>query len=200
MREIPMKKMKSKLALWLIPAVLIIAFVPLYLSFSRTPSKGAGAADLAEPPQLMLSHTSTTEREHEIKALKGELEKNPAHLPILMRLAQVSRDSGKLSDSARYLNDAVTQSPKNVEAHLELGRALFETGDVDGAIRSTERVLELVPDHVDALYNLGAIYGNLSQDDRARTYWEKAVAVAPASESGRRAKENLTRLRSMISR
>jgi tetratricopeptide (TPR) repeat protein len=94
-----------------------------------------------------------------------------------------------------YLREAVTQNPKNAEANLELGRVLFETGDVGGAIRATEAVLEINPVHVDALYNLGAIYGNLSQDDRARTYWEKAVTIAPESESGRRAKENLSKLR-----
>jgi Flp pilus assembly protein TadD len=142
-----------------------------------------------------VSHSGVSEREHEIKALQGELEKNPDHVPILLRLAQVSRNSGKLNDSVRYLKDAVTQAPKSVEANLELGRALFETGDVGGSIQATERVLELDPAHVDALYNLGAIYGNLSQDDRARPYWEKAVSLAPNSESGRRAKENLVKLR-----
>jgi Flp pilus assembly protein TadD len=165
------------------------------LSLTRAASNLDAASDVREVPQLMASHTRVSEREHEIKALKVELEKNPDHVPILLRLAQVSRDSGKLNDSVRYLKDAVMQNPKSVEANLELGRALFETGDVSGAIQATERVLELNPSHVDALYNFGAIYGNLSQDDRARPYWEKAVSIAPESESGRRAKENLAKLR-----
>jgi Flp pilus assembly protein TadD len=187
--------MKRKLVLWLIPAALLGASVPFYQFFIRAAPDRGQASDGSEHPQLMLSHASSTEREHEIKALKGQLEKNPDHLPILLRLAQVSRDSGKLNDSVGYLREAVTQNPKNAEANLELGRVLFETGDVGGAIRATEAVLEINPVHVDALYNLGAIYGNLSQDDRARTYWEKAVTIAPESESGRRAKENLSKLR-----
>jgi Flp pilus assembly protein TadD len=187
--------MKRKLVLWLIPPALLGASIPLYQSLTKAAPDRAAASVSPGHPQLMLSHTPSSEREHEIKALKGELEKNPDHLPILMRLSQVSRDSGKVNDSVRYLREAVTQNPKSVEANLELGRALFEIGDISGAIRATERVLEVDAANVDALYNLGAIYGNLSQDDRARTYWEKAASLAPDSESGRHAKENLLKLR-----
>jgi TolA-binding protein len=47
---------------------------------------------------------------------------------------------------------------------------------------------------VDALYNLGAIYGNLGRDDRAREYWKKAVAESPSTESEKRASEGLRAL------
>ena len=188
--------MNRKRVLWIIPAVLLAVSVPVYRSLVKaSPDRGSASTSL-EAPDLMVSHAaSNVEREHEIKALKGELEKNPDHVPILLRLAQVSRDAGKLNDSIRYLRDAVTQNPNHVDANLELGRALFETGDVDGAIRATQQVLETSPAHADALYNLGAIYGNMSQDVEARKYWEKVVAVAPDSESGRRAKENLPKLK-----
>ena len=56
------------------------------------------------------------------------------------------------------------------------------------------QLLELDPANVDGLYNLGAIYGNLGQDDRARQYWRKAAATAPDSESGRRAREALKQI------
>jgi Flp pilus assembly protein TadD len=192
--------MKRKLLLCALPVVLIGASIPVYRSFTKTVADETSSPDVEVWPQLepklLVSHSGNFEREHEVKALQGELEKNPDHLPILMRLAQVSRDSGKLNDSIRYLRDAAAQNPKSIEANLELGRALFESGDVTGAIQATQRVLELDPRHVDALYNLGAIYGNLSQDNRAREYWEKLVSIAPDSESGRRAKENLPKLTS----
>jgi tetratricopeptide (TPR) repeat protein len=92
------------------------------------------------------------------------------------------------------LREAIKAEPDNRDARLELGRALFETGDIQGAIHETEALLQMDPANVDALYNLGAIYGNMAQDERAREYWQKAANTAPDSESGRRAKENLPKL------
>ena len=157
--------------------------------------RAATAPQPTKMPLLLSSKTAALDREHELKALMSELEKNKDHAPVLVRIAQISRETGKLSESVRYLREAVDAEPKNREARLELGRALFETGDVEGAIRESEALLQIDPNNIDGLYNLGAIYGNLGQDQRAREYWEKAIAVGPDSDSGRRAKENLQKLR-----
>jgi tetratricopeptide (TPR) repeat protein len=101
---------------------------------------------------------------------------------------------GKPAEAVRHLQEAVRVDPKNPEARLELGRALFDTGDVKGAIRETEALLKLDPANLDGMYNLGAIYGNLGQTDRAREYWRQAAAINPDSESGRRAKEALRQI------
>ena len=58
--------------------------------------------------------------------------------------------------------------PANNEARLELGRMLYETNDLQGSITETAKILESDPKHVDALYNLGAIYANLNKQDMAR--------------------------------
>jgi Flp pilus assembly protein TadD len=188
--------MNRKILLWLVRGLLLAAAsVLLYQFLTQTASDRATASDEEHTPQMIVSHASGWQQEHELKALEGELQKNPDHVPILLRLAQVSRESGKLADAVRYLRDATTQDPRNADASLELGRALFETGNVNDAIHATEHALEINPSNVDALYNLGAIYGNLSQDNRARQYWQKAVSVAPESDSGRRAKESLAQLK-----
>jgi Flp pilus assembly protein TadD len=185
--------MNKKALLWILPAIVAAAAIVVYRSAADA-AKDAAIGDATTTP-MMVSHAGPTEKEHEIKALLGELKKNPAHLPILLRLAQVSRDSGKLDDAVGYLQQAAAENPQNADASLELGRALFDTGDVTGAIRATEHVLEINPSNTDALYNLGAIYGNLSQDQRAREYWQRIVTLAPDSESGRRAKNDLQKLR-----
>ncbi len=187
--------MNRRVLMWLVPVILMaVASVSLYRYMQAAPDR-AVASDASSAPMMISSLATRADREHEVKALLGELEKNPDHVPILMRLAQVSRNAGKLNDSIRYLKEAVAQDSKNTDASLELGRVLFETGDVSGAIRATEHALEINPLNVDAIYNLGAIYGNLSQDQRAREYWQKAVALAPDSDSGRRAEQNLQKLR-----
>jgi TolA-binding protein len=50
------------------------------------------------------------------------------------------------------------------------------------------------PNHVDALYNLGALSANAGQNEKARQYWERAVESAPTSESGKKAAEGLRQL------
>jgi cytochrome c-type biogenesis protein CcmH/NrfG len=131
---------------------------------------------------------------HELASLEEELRKNPGHVPILLRLAELSSSQGKASEAIKYLKQAVETDASNADARLELGRALYDTGDIAGA---TEQTLELVkrhPNNVDALYNLGAIYANQNKNDLARQYWNQAVTLEPTSDSGQKAKAGLSKL------
>jgi hypothetical protein len=58
----------------------------------------------------------------------------------------------------------------------------------------TKRLIEDHPDNVDGLYNLGAFYANRSRIGLARETWTEAAALAPASESGQKAREGLAKL------
>lgn len=131
---------------------------------------------------------------HERAALEEELKKKPDHAPILLRLAELEREAGRPAGALPYLRQVLAHESTNEEARLELGRLLYETGDVNGAITETKQLLADHPNQVDGLYNLGAIYANLNRNDLAREYWSKAIASAPASESGKRAKESLAKL------
>lgn len=132
--------------------------------------------------------------EHELKELAVQLQKKPGHMPVLLRMAQLEREKGDLDGAAGHLREAIESEPSSQDAHLELGRLLYERNDVTGAIAETEKVLALNPNQVDALYNMGAIYANLGNRERARSYWSKAVAVDPGSDSGRKAKDGLAKL------
>jgi len=132
--------------------------------------------------------------EHELKALAVELEKKPGHVPVLMRMAQLERDKGKIDDAVSHLRDAVASEPANLDARLELGRALYDKGDVGGAIAETEKILAADPKQVDALYNLGAIYANLGNAERARQYWKRAVGAGANADSGKKAQQGLSKL------
>ena len=115
-------------------------------------------------------------------------------LPILTRLAQIARENGKPAEAIPYLRRIIQLEPKNTEARLELGRNLYDTGDVTGAMEQTNQVLSEDQKNVDALYNMGAIYANSSKPEIARDYWKRAVASDPASDSGKRAAQSLQRL------
>ncbi len=189
--------MKRRLLMGICSAIALGAVYMAFYHRQPAPVRSAGFADEGAARRLWANaenSPSAREQEHELRVLETSLKQNPDHAPILVRMAQVSRDLGKPAESLRHLQEAVKADPKNPAARLELGRALFESGDVQGAIRETEQLIRLDPGNTDGLYNLGAIYGNLGQDDRAREYWKKAVSIDPDSESGRRAQNALKQL------
>jgi len=170
----------------------VVAVSLTYLEQQRE----AGSAPAATAPGLSSSPSGNpnADRIHELKALEQDLQKKPEHPPILFRMAQLSTELGKTADAISYLQRLLKVDGGNTEARLELGRLLYETNDVKGAMGETTKILEANPKQVDALYNLGAIYANLNQPAVARTFWNRAVASAPESDSGKRAAEGLQKL------
>ena len=157
-------------------------------------SKPSPAPATASAPALGANATAPQDPTHEKAALEEELKRKPDHPPILLRLAELARDANQPKVAAEYLKKAVAADPKNLDARLELSRTLYELNDVDGALAESTRLLADHPNQIDALYNLGAIYANLGKTDLARQYWTRAVSTDPASESGRKAADALTKI------
>jgi tetratricopeptide (TPR) repeat protein len=111
---------------------------------------------------------------HELASLEEERKKNPKHVPILLRVAELHKSTGKMNEALAALKEAAAAEPDNADAALELGRMLFKNAD--------------------ALYNLGAIFGNMGNDAMARDYFQKAVAANPESESAKKANAGLAEL------
>jgi tetratricopeptide (TPR) repeat protein len=171
-------------------AVSLALMWALHLKDAPLPAAGK-APEAARPPATEMA----ADTRHEAMALQAELQKKPNHVPILIRLAQIARESGKPAEGIPHLRKVLELEPKNTEARLELGRDLYDTGDVTGALSVTNQILIENPKNADALYNMGAIYANSSKPDIAREFWTRAVASDPTSDSGKRAAESLPRLR-----
>lgn len=170
---------------------LAVGTVWLIRASSKPRASEAAPPSAASPQNTAASAES---RDHELKMLTKELEKKPGHVPVLMRMAQLARESGNSTEAAARLQQALKTEPDNTDVLIELGRVLYESGDVTGAIVQTSKVLEKNPNHVDALYNLGAIFANTGNPAKAKTYWEQAKAANPASESGQKAAQGLQSL------
>ena len=189
---------KRKWGTLIAPVLVGGALFWMLWAMNRKSESGAGTASTGVAGPAKTDKTSSgdprVDRIHETASLEAELRKNPGHSPILLRLADLAREDGKKTEAIKFLRQAVDADQNNAEARLELGRALFETGQTEAAIAETKKIIESQPRQVDALYNLGAIYGNMGQDALARQYFERAVAAAPDSESGRKSKDALARL------
>jgi cytochrome c-type biogenesis protein CcmH/NrfG len=179
-----MTMLRGKWALFGLLLISVAAGTWFFLrASSRTGAPATGARKpVAENPA------------HELQELTVELQKKPGHPPILMRMAQIEHDEGKLADAEGHLQQAVQTEPSNADAHVELGRILYEKGDWAGALVETQKALAINPKHVDALYNLGAIYANGGDQGRARSAWNEALSVAPQSDSGKKARDGLAKL------
>lgn len=96
----------------------------------------------------------------------------------LIRAAKANRlavrDFGLGTPETRYLQQYVK------------GRA-----DLKKAIRHFNKALELVPDDIDALLNLGIAQDNYGQDEQAIVSYEKVIAMDPVSTHARDAYNNL---------
>ena len=164
----------------------IIVYTCIRMMPREAPSSGT--------PQPSGARTPGSDKQHEAVFLSEALKKKPDHAPVLMRLAQVSAESGKHDQAIRYLKEILEREPANLEARLELGKAFFESGDVQSGIEQTKRILERQPEHADALYNIGAIYANLGNSSLALEYWNRLFASQPQSESARRARTLVSQL------
>jgi tetratricopeptide (TPR) repeat protein len=74
----------------------------------------------------------------------------------------------------------LTQNPGCWMAHYNLGIALNEQGDTDGAIAHYRQAVELRPSYTEAHYNLGRLLVQKGQFDDAITHYEKALEIDPA--------------------
>jgi len=73
--------------------------------------------------------------------------------------------------------------PAFADSHIEQlmtdGKNAFSNGDFDDAISFFEQVLEIDPNHANAINNIGSSYGSLGERDLSIEYFEKALELDP---------------------
>ncbi|MCP6374017.1 tetratricopeptide repeat protein, partial [Klebsiella pneumoniae] len=78
------------------------------------------------------------------------LELKPAFAEPLYGLAVVRHGQHNLDDAIELYGKALGADPLNAAGHYNLGRALFERGQVDRAMQSYHKAIELSPEDADA--------------------------------------------------
>jgi len=68
---------------------------------------------------------------------------------------------------------------EEADFHYQLAQGYFQNGEVPFAIRELQLTLEVIPDHVGALYLLGFIYQGRMDYPMAESYYEAALDVFP---------------------
>jgi tetratricopeptide (TPR) repeat protein len=79
-----------------------------------------------------------------------------------------------------YFNTAINLQAENIHPYYNLGLYYQENGHIDKALANYQMILEIQPDEVNTLYNLGYVNLVYIQDfEKAVDYFSRAIEVAP---------------------
>ncbi len=97
-------------------------------------------------------------------------------------LASLYQDNDNLTAALKILADGINDYPSNERLHFEYGLILETTGKSEQAISVMKKVLELQPDHPEALNFIGYTWANNNQNlEQALEYIQQAVLIRPDS-------------------
>ena len=80
-------------------------------------------------------------------------------------------------DEFTLWQDAAARAPGMFRAQSNLGLAQYERGDLDGALESFRKALELNPHYSKTWNNLGLVYEDMGHYTRARAAYERALEL-----------------------
>ena len=81
-----------------------------------------------------------------------------------------------------YFTALPLTSYSHAQSYFNLGSGLTRLGKIDNALAAYQKALDLQPDYSPALVNMGKIYYQTRNLQRALEIWERAEVVDPASE------------------
>ena len=94
-------------------------------------------------------------------------------------LSAVLAATGKKSEAVEANRTAVILSPKDAEAHNNLGVRLAELGRLEEAEVSYKQAIEVKSDYTDAHYNLGNALKDMGKLEKALASYKNAIALKP---------------------
>ena len=119
-----------------------------------------------EAPDLHYALGNIYWKEHEFEKAKSEFEIElqlaPENYLATWKLGNIYLSERKYDLAFRFLNKALQQKPNLAQAHRDLGRALFQTGDYEGAIGHLKTVVQLA-DESTAHYLMAKAYRKLGK-------------------------------------
>ncbi|MGA2603615.1 MAG: tetratricopeptide repeat protein [Verrucomicrobiia bacterium] len=87
--------------------------------------------------------------------------------------------SNRIEDAMEMYHQSLAINPSNAEAHVNIGNALLQLGQLAGAREQYQEAAHLRPGFAEAHHNLGVVLSRLGQRQEAREQWEQAVRIDP---------------------
>lgn len=97
----------------------------------------------------------------------------------LVRSADKARDRKEWARAAKGYAEAIASGRVNPGVRVQLGHALKEMGDLDGAEAAYRQFLAGYPENADIHLQLGHLFNRKGDLATASTFYERALALAP---------------------
>ena len=102
------------------------------------------------------------------------------------------RINGQYDEAIDIYRQVLGETPEQAEALWGLGLSLMNSGDFDVALEKICQAADLEPENQLYLLDAGKHYTMLGMYDEARPFFEKVVALDPASKHGSEAQKQLS--------
>ncbi|MEK9135012.1 MAG: tetratricopeptide repeat protein [Patescibacteria group bacterium] len=93
--------------------------------------------------------------------------------------ALVKEQEGNSKEAIKLMENLVLNNNLNAELRFQLGRLYYNDNQIDDSIAVFETVLQIFPNHSNALYSLGVAWQKKGNNAKAKTYFEKVLELNP---------------------
>ncbi|MEP7117468.1 MAG: tetratricopeptide repeat protein, partial [Acidobacteriota bacterium] len=114
-----------------------------------------------------------------VQELQRAIAEQPDHDEARRYLGKALAGLGRLDEAVAEWRKALVIRPNNWQALSDMGLALFQAGRYDDAKQVYLQLTELQPDNAIGYQMLGAVHQVQGDAEKALTYYEKAIAIAP---------------------
>lgn len=98
---------------------------------------------------------------------------------VYLARGKVAFEARRYADAVNEFRKAVASKPDSVTARINLGAALTQVGDVNGAVEQFEEALRLDPGRVNAHYNLAVLLAGQNKHADAITHLRSVLSAEP---------------------
>jgi tetratricopeptide (TPR) repeat protein len=151
--------------------------------------------------QLQNQRSNTPSRENVSESYKQQLaelntavEKNPEDTLALREYADFLAASHKMDEAITHYEKILAKDNKRTDIYFSLSLIYYNKNDFIKAEDQNKKILSYDLQNQMALYNIGAIAATQGDMDKAKKFWDQVIKVNPESETGKLAKESLTKL------
>lgn len=154
----------------------------------------APAAQAAQAPGQQAAAPVDAQR---VATLEKTANAEPANAGVRVELGNIYFNAERYEQAAPWYEAALKLNPKDVNASTDLAVCFYYLQQDDRALTQLDYSLSIDPNHVKTLFNQGVIRAFGKKDLGGATQaWQRVIAIAPASEEGRRVKQILDGLAS----
>jgi tetratricopeptide (TPR) repeat protein len=113
-----------------------------------------------------------------IEELRRRVQKDKASIAFA-QLAEEYRRAGRFAEAIDTCRVGLAHHPGYLSAHVTLGRALIETGELQLALEELARVHAAAPENLAAIKGLAEIHHRLGERPEALALYTRALQLVP---------------------